>query len=481
MLTARRVVAPARLAALVGSALTAIVLFRGPKGSLGPNLLLLLGAYVALAVVLVVELGRHRRGLASSLGKVVVVACTAVLLLLAVIRPPAESHDVWAYAWYGRVVAHYHASPYKHAPAAYPNDKWARHVDRIWSKDKSVYGPVFTVVSGAGMLVFGFSFLAARLFFQAVAALCVAGAIALVWRRTRSPAAVAALGLNPLVIVSVVNGAHNDAWVGLAVLGGVVLVTEGRLKWAGLVFAAAVMVKVAAALPLAAVGLWVWRNKGFRPMVAMGATAAAAGVVGFAAAGGTAAIEPLQNAQLHISGASVWYGPRRWLTFSGLRRRLGSSGASHLVRQRISAAATAAVVGLTLLLSARRLDHADPALVAGAAVLAYTLLGAYVLPWYVFWGLPALLVAWRSRLTWLALLHGAVLHLAYVPDPLLHGQKLPKLFMLSPLQRLQLDLFQVWVPIVEVGIIIAVVLISLSGLRRRSTSGVTRTGPDRSE
>jgi hypothetical protein len=287
-----------------------------------------------------------------------------------------------------------------------------------------------------------------------------------VWRRTRSPAAVAALGLNPLVIISVVNGAHNDAWVGLAVIGGVVLVTQGRMRWAGLVFAAAVMVKVAAALPLAAVGLWVWRNKGFRPMVAMGATAAAAGAVGFAAAGGTAALEPVQHAGLHVSGASVWYGPRRWMTLAGVRRGLRAGAAGHMVRQRVSAAATAAVVGLTLLFSARRLDHADPALVAGAAVLAYTLLGAYVLPWYVFWGLPALLVAWRSRLTWLALLHGAVLHLAYVPDPKIHGQKLPKLFLLSPLQRLQLDLFQVWVPIVEVAIIIAVVVISLPRPRR---------------
>jgi hypothetical protein len=448
---------------------------RGPRGSLGPNLLLLLGAYAALGVFLAVELRRHRKGLASSLGKVLVGGLSAALLALAVVLPPTESHDVWAYSWYGRVVAHYHASPYKHAPASYPRDKWARHVDRIWSKDKSVYGPVFTVVSSAGMFAFGFSFLSARLFFQSVAALCAVGALILVWRRTRSPAAVAAVGLNPLVVISVVNGAHNDAWVGLGVIAGVVLVAKGRMKWAGLVFAAAIMVKVAAVLPLAAVGLWVLRNKGVRPMAVFAGTAAAAGAVGFATTGGVATFGPLHNAQLHISGASVWYGPRRWMTFSGVSHGLRASG--HVARQRVSAAATAAVVALTLLLSARRLDHADPALMAGAAVLAYTLLGAYVLPWYVFWGLPALLIAWRSRLTWLALLHGAVLHLAYVPDPLLHGQQLPKLFLLSPLQRLQLDLFQVWVPIVEIGIIIAVVLISLPRGRRRQTLQASAASP----
>ena len=52
----------------------------------------------------------------------------------------------------------------------------------------------------------------------------------LVWRRTRHPAAVAIIGLNPLVVVSVVNGAHNDAWVGLLVLVGVLLVDRNSRK-----------------------------------------------------------------------------------------------------------------------------------------------------------------------------------------------------------------------------------------------------------
>jgi hypothetical protein len=453
----RRVLAPAALAGLVATGATAAVLVRGEQGSFGPTLLVLILAYVALAVVLAVEVGRHRAGRAPSLSKHLVGACAAGLLVLAVVVPPTESGDVWAYSWYGRVVAHYHANPYTNPASHYPNDKWAQRVDRIWKNTNSVYGPVFTAVSGAGMLFFGFSFLAARLFFQAIAALCVAGAIAIVWRRTRSPAAVAAIGLNPLVVISVVNGAHNDAWVGLAVLGGVVLVTRGRMRWAGLAFAAAVMVKVAAVLPLLAVGFWVWRNKGWRPAADMAATAAAAGVVGYGVAGGTTAIEPLRAAQLHFSGPSVWTGPRRWLGGQGIGRR-------------IATAATASVVGLTLFLSARRLDHADPAVVAGAAVLAYCLLGAYVLPWYVFWGLAALALAWRSRLTWLALLHGAVLHLAYVPDPEVHGQQLDPLFLRTPLQRFQIDVFQMWVPIVEVCFILAVLAVSFSRPRRTSTA-----------
>jgi hypothetical protein len=443
----------AALAALVATGTTAAVLLRGANGSLGPNMLLLTVAYVALGVVVVVEVKRHRARLPSTLPKLLAGGCAAGLLVLAVAVPPTESGDVWAYSWYGRVVAHYHANPYTTPASHHANDKWARHVDRVYQNTNSVYGPVFTAVSGAGMLLFGFSFLSARLFFQLLAAACVVAVMVIVWRRTRSPAAVAIIGLNPLVVVSVVNGAHNDAWVGLAVLVGVVLVTRDRMRWAGLAFAAAAMIKVAAVLPLLAVGVWVWRKRGWRPAAEMAGAAAVAGLVGYGILGGTTAIEPLRAAQLHFSGPSVWKGPDRWLGGQGLSRW-------------IATAATATVVALTLFLARRRLDHANPALVAGAAVFAYCLLGPYVLPWYVFWGLGAFALAWRSRLTWLALLHGAVLHLAYVPDPEIHGQPLDRLFLRSPLQRFQLDLFQVWVPLLELAIILAVIVWSLPRPKR---------------
>ncbi|MBV8559437.1 MAG: DUF2029 domain-containing protein [Acidimicrobiia bacterium] len=439
---------------------TAAVLARGPNGSSSPNLVLLAVGYAALGVLLAVEVRRHRAGLPSTLGRTLVFGCAAGLLILAVAVPPTESSDVWAYSWYGRVVAHYHANPYTTPPSHHPTDPWAQRVDHPYQNTNSVYGPVFTAVSGAGMLVFGHWFLTARLFFQLLAAACVAAALVVIWKRTRSPAAVAIVGLNPLVVVSVVNGGHNDAWVGLAVLAGVVLVTRGRLRWAGLALAAAVLIKVAAVLPLLAVGLWVWRNKGWRAAAEMGGAAVVAGLLAYGIAGGTTAIGPLRAAQLHFSGPSVWKGPAHWLASEGLQRWVATG-------------ATAAAVALTLFLARRRIDHADPALVAGGAVLAYCLIGPYVLPWYVIWGLPAFALAWRSRLTWLALLHGAVLHLAYVPNPEVTERPPDRFILRTPLQRFQVDVFHLWLPILEVTIILAVVAYSLllSG-RRRSSSPV---------
>jgi hypothetical protein len=230
------------------------------------------------------------------------------------------------------------------------------------------------------------------------------------------------------------------------------------MRWAGLALAVAAMIKVAAVLPLLAVAVWVWRNRGWRPAAELAGAAAIAGLIGYAIVGGTTAIEPLRAAQLHFSGPSVWKGPERWLGGHGLSRWIATT-------------ATLAVAALALFLARRRLDHANPALVAGAAVFAYCLLGSYVLPWYVFWGLGAFALAWRSRLTWLALLQGAVLHLAYVPDPEIHGQPLSPLFLRSPLQRFQLDLFQVSVPLLELAIIVGVLVWSLPRTRRLLTGG----------
>src|SRR5439155_22873304 len=58
---------------------------------------------------------------------------------------------------------------------------------------------------------------------------------------------------------------------------------------------------------------------------------------------------------------------------------------------------------------------ASAAWLACAVLLAFLLLGQYVLPWYVAWELPALALVWRSRLAMLAAAQAALLGLAYVP------------------------------------------------------------------
>ena len=86
-----------------------------------------------------------------------------------------------------------------------------------------MYGPLFTVVT---FPLAKTSVPSAFWTLKAVAALASLGVVALVWRCARRlgrdprlPAL--AVGLNPLVLVHVVGGAHNDALTVLLWMGGV--------------------------------------------------------------------------------------------------------------------------------------------------------------------------------------------------------------------------------------------------------------------
>ena len=73
------------------------------------------------------------------------------------------------------------------------------------------------------------------------------------------PRALAFVGLNQFVIVTTVNNAHNDALVGLAALGAVVLVRR-RPLFAGVVLGLAALVKFSALLPAGVLFLWLFRQ-----------------------------------------------------------------------------------------------------------------------------------------------------------------------------------------------------------------------------
>lgn len=433
----------------MAAAAVAGTLLRGPGGSAGPDLVLLTVAFAALAVVLAAERRRPR------LDRGLVLGLSGALLVLAVVVPPTESSDVWSYAMYGRTVSHYHASPYRHTPAEYRDDPIGQRVPRFWLRSRSVYGPLFTAVSAGGMGVAGHSALLTRLFFQGLAALAVAIALWVVDRRTGDPVALALLGVNPVMVVSVVNGAHNDALVGLAVLAGALLVAARRPAWAGLALAAGALVKVAVLLPLAAVAVWVWCHHGRRAAATLAGAAAAVGVAGLAAADAPAVVGALGDAQGRVSGGSVWAGPHRWLTGVG---SLLAGG--HM----LAWAGMVTAVGLLVLLVRGRPAGEGPVLVTGGAVVAYLLVGTYVLPWYLGWALPVLALAWRWRMVWVALAQAALLQLATARPTARRPHHLPS--VASAVSRLQYDLYLVWAPLVEVALVAVVVFAMVCRLRR---------------
>ena len=232
-----------------------------------------------------------------------VALCTsAALTVTAAILPPSESHDLWSYAVDGRIVSQYGSSPYVHSPAHYPHDVFLHLVGSGWRSTRSVYGPLFTWTAAALTGITGPSELATRLAFQLLAAVAVLVAVLLVARETRDPIAVLVLGVNPVVAMEIVNPGRNDALVGLALLGGVLLLRRRRPLAAVAVLTLAVLVKAAAVLALGALLLWLAARVGRRVAVRAGALAAAMLVVPYLLAGGLTALRPLASASDRLSG-----------------------------------------------------------------------------------------------------------------------------------------------------------------------------------
>jgi glycosyl transferase family 87 len=347
-----------------------------------------------------------------ALGMRTVLVLTMALSVLAVAYRPWDSADIWSYAAYGRMTAEYGASPYLHTPSDFPNDKVARRVKPIWQDTESVYGPLWNGISAAVMRATGTDARATRIAFQSLAALSVFLAVLLIARRTRDPAAAALIGLNPLIIYSVVNGGHNDALVGLALLAGVLLATRERFALAGLAIAVAALVKVVALLGLAALVVWVWRKRGLRPAAITTAITGGAFSLGYALSGGLDGLAPLREARFHISHNSIWL-----LADSEGRTNLFGLGRFYrFSSDYLNSAATISTVVVLVLAAVLvwgRLRDRTPALVVGSALVAYLLAGTYILPWYAAWVLPVLVLEWRTGLTKLVLAQSALYLVVY--------------------------------------------------------------------
>jgi hypothetical protein len=398
----------------------------------------------------------------SSLRRRTVLGLGGVLLLLAVAQPPTGSHDVWSYAMYGRIAAQHGANPYVHPPDQFPTDPIFARVDQHWRNTRSVYGPLFTAWSAEVARLAGASALRLRLGFQLIAAAAVGVGALVLDRRTRGdPRVLALVLLNPLVVCSVVNDAHVDGVVGVLVLAAVLLAERSRHGATGVLMGLALLVKAIALVPAGALGLWLLAARRFRPAARYAVAVLVVAGIGYVAGGGGTALRPLAASSDQLTRASVWGPARQELVDAQVDRGVAPERARQSVGRYLGLLASVLVIGGTVVLVLTSGSRAGPAAVAGGAVLAYMLLGAYVLPWYAAVGLFALALYPRWPLTWIFLAHAALLHLAVVPgirftDPVPLGTPAPWSWHLVA---------QRWVlPPIELLLVLAVVLTVRRGM-----------------
>jgi hypothetical protein len=220
------------------------IAFRASSGLLVALVLVVCGCY-AVAVRCAPALGARRLWAAIGLA-----------ILAGALAPPLFSGDVFGYIGYARLDVLHGLSPYVHPPAAAPLDAIYHLVG--WPRLTTPYGPLFTLLSDA-LVPLGIAGGVWAL--KALAALTAIATVALIWRAAprlgRSPrAAIAYYGLNPILLVFAVPGAHNEALMGMLVAAGALCVLTGREARGGLALVAAAAVKASAALvlPFALVG-----------------------------------------------------------------------------------------------------------------------------------------------------------------------------------------------------------------------------------
>ena len=330
-------------------------------------------AYLAV-VAFAVELGARTVRWAIGIG-----------LALFAVAPPLLSLDVFSYISYARLGAVHGLNPYDFSPAAIPHDLAASRVD-AYRHASSVYGPLFTLITyPLGLL----GVPAALWSMKALAAASVASVSAIVARlaalRGIAPSRAAAfVALNPLVLVQVVGGAHNDALMMAAAAAGTAMVLWGAEAGGGATLVAASAVKAAGALtiPFALLGAGERRE---RVRLAAGVPAAVAviGLVALAAFGTSAldGISILSASQQRVSYHSV---PATAARITGIE--LGAV--------RGLALGAFAVVGTSLLVWTAR--GGDWIRAAAWASLGLLLATAYLTPWYLLWALPLVALA-RDR------------------------------------------------------------------------------------
>jgi hypothetical protein len=313
---------------------------------------------------------------APKLGGIVVWGAIVVSVAAFAIAPVLLSHDVYSYVDYARLGVLHDLDPYVHPPLAAPADPAFAQV--TWTEATSAYGPLFT------LLTFPLAWLpvaAAVGVLKVMAALSVLGIAGLVSRlspkRGIDPLRAAAfVALNPLVLVHVVGGAHNDGLTMLLAMVAVTALLDGRDLSAGAALVAAVATKASAAflVPFAALGTH--RDRPVGRLLAGAMAAAIAIAVAAWLAFGWDWLNGFGLAGENQDRTSYMSIPITTARLTGL-----DPDAVRLVAALLFATAVAYLLAWTW-------RGGDWIRAAAWAALALLLATSWLLPWYLIWVLP---------------------------------------------------------------------------------------------
>lgn len=320
---------------------------------------------------------------------VIVVAIWALPLL---VGPPLGSRDVYAYAAQGRM-AEVGIDVYQQGPRALGVDPVLDAIDPIYLDAPVVYGPVFVTMSEA-VMVLTKGPVGSVLLFRLLALCGLSAAGFGVWDLARGlgrdPVDALVLSIaNPLVLLHLVSGAHNEAIMLGFLIGGVAVGRRVKWRWLGIVLCAlGATIKVPAILGVAFLA-WPWAMttkssavRLWRLLASVLVAGAVVGVAGFLTGWGWGWLEAAKNAQpvdAYLSVTRVLGG--------GLQLLTGGDIASILQIVRPAGLIVAGLATAFLIIGGRQ----NMPVALGWSLLLFAIMHPTTQPWYLTWGL--LLVA----------------------------------------------------------------------------------------
>jgi hypothetical protein len=350
---------------------------------------------------------------------------------------PLFSRDAYSYAAQGEMVSR-HMNPYLYGPFELGNNAYTAPVDKLWGNAPAPYGPLFLQIDGFFARVTFHNELVTIVLLRLLALVGVLLIAACVPRLARlyhrdGAELFTLMVLNPVTLLHLIGGAHNDALMLGLLVAGLTAAKEKR-PIVGILFCAlATAIKAPAALGILYVG-WSWlgpqastRDR-LRPVVTAGLIGA--GVLGF-----FSYVSGLGWGWVTILGTPgavrSWTAPTTSLAlaFTGVAHFVGVGvGLGGVLSvTRFFGLLAAGIAGVWLLLNSDRIGTLKA---LGITLLLFVALGPVVQPWYLSWGLILLAPVALGRLR--SLIIGLSMVTAFIELPggsdlvhsLIHGDPL---------------------------------------------------------
>ena len=238
--------------------------------------------WVGVGLMLIAWLLLGRRALAGEATEFTMRATTAFWLAPLLLSVPIFSRDTYSYLAQGALLRD-GFDPYAVGPVANPNSL-LDNVSPIWTITTAPYGPVFILIAKLVTMLVGNHVIVGTMLLR----LCMLPGLALlIWAAPRLAHHLGTSGaialwicvLNPLVLIHLMGGVHNEMLMVGLMAASIALVFAGRDIAGTTLVTVAIAVKATAGIALPFL-VWVWarhlrERRGYRPVQAFLAAAAA--------------------------------------------------------------------------------------------------------------------------------------------------------------------------------------------------------------